>query len=333
MEHMAANQGVKLTTTGNFNRKFVEQMVRDFRWPGFEPDVVWRFNKVLNEPDYAPLDFLHALIDLAGLGRKHKGTFRLSRGKPKIWACGALYALGQVSFLSDKSFEPYLTLGKLCDLMGVGKSTASAKARLISEASGPHQFHPEWTLPSILEQDPSAWFIEINGLLADARRLPVEIQEAAVQEGLIPYVPGSQERRILVDRYLQLREISTHHQTLLARRAIKNKATDIAVRIGLVEDGKKVGSMELGDLAPALDIALFSKGPDGMSLADRYLKEVGARLDPVAASSTSRSGRLAFDIPLAVAKLRQLVPSTLPVHPGVQAAIDRGDPRLIWRQN
>ena len=27
MEHMAANQGVKLTTTGNFNRKFVEQMV------------------------------------------------------------------------------------------------------------------------------------------------------------------------------------------------------------------------------------------------------------------------------------------------------------------
>jgi len=79
MEHMAADKGVKLTTTGNFNRKFVEQMVRDFRWLGFEPEVVWRFNKVLNEPDYAPLDFLHAVIDLAGLGRKYKGTFRLSR--------------------------------------------------------------------------------------------------------------------------------------------------------------------------------------------------------------------------------------------------------------
>ena len=70
MEHMAANKGVKLTTTGNFNRKFVEQMVRDFRWPGFEPDVIWRYNKVLNEPDYVPLYFLHALIDVAGLGRK-----------------------------------------------------------------------------------------------------------------------------------------------------------------------------------------------------------------------------------------------------------------------
>jgi len=79
MEHMAADTGIKLTSTGNFCRKFVEQMVGDFRWPGFEPDVVWRFNKVLNEPDYAPLDFLHAVIDLAGLGRKYKGTFRLSR--------------------------------------------------------------------------------------------------------------------------------------------------------------------------------------------------------------------------------------------------------------
>jgi len=79
MEHMAADKGVKLTTAGNFNRNFVEQMVRDFRWPGFEPDVVWKYNKVLNEPDYVPLYLLHALIDLAGLGRKHKGTFRLSR--------------------------------------------------------------------------------------------------------------------------------------------------------------------------------------------------------------------------------------------------------------
>ena len=79
MGHMAAKTGVKLTTTGNFNRKFVEQMVRDFRWSGFEPEVVWRFNRVLNEPDYVPVNFLHALIHLAGLGRKHKGMFRLSR--------------------------------------------------------------------------------------------------------------------------------------------------------------------------------------------------------------------------------------------------------------
>jgi hypothetical protein len=217
-----------------------------------------------------------ARLAVAGLCRKRPSP--LSKGKPKIWACGTLYALGQINFLSDKSFEPSLSLGELCDLMGVGKSTASAKAKLISEALGFHRFHPDWTLLSLLEHDPSAWFIEINGLIADARSLPVEIQEAAVQDDHVPYEPESEERRILVDRYLQSREISTHHQTLMAKRAIRSTAVDIAVRIGLVRDAEKVSSMDLGDLAPALDISLFSKGADGKSLADRYLKEVGGRL-------------------------------------------------------
>jgi hypothetical protein len=217
-----------------------------------------------------------ARLAVAGLCRKRPSP--LSKGKPKIWACGTLYALGQINFLSDKSFEPSLSLGELCDLMGVGKSTASAKAKVISKALGLYQFHPDWTLPSLLGRHPSAWFIEINGFLADARSLPVEIQEAAVQEGLIPYIPGSEERRGVVDRYLQLREISTHHQTLMAKQAIRSTAIDIAVRIGLVRDAEMIPSMDLGDLAPALDIALFSKEADGMSLADRYLKEVGGRL-------------------------------------------------------
>ena len=212
----------------------------------------------------------------AALCRKRPSP--LSRGKPKTWACGILYALGKVNFLSDKSLDPYMPLGELCDLMGVGKSTASTKAGLISKALGLSQFHPDWTLPSMLEHHPFAWFIEINGVLADARSLPLEIQEAAFHEGLIPYVPGGEERSVLVERYRRLREISTDHQTVLAKRAIENTATDIAVRIGLVRHGEMAPSMDLEDLAPALDIALFTKGADGTSLANRYLKEVGGRL-------------------------------------------------------
>jgi hypothetical protein len=212
----------------------------------------------------------------AALCRKRPSP--LSRGKPKTWACGILYALGQVNFLPDKSFEPHMSLGELCELMGVGKSTGPVKAKVISEALDLYQFHPDWTLPSMLEHNPFAWFIEINGVRADARSLPLEIQEAAVQEGLIPYVPGGEERSILVERYLHLRKISTYHQTVLARRTVENTAADIAVRIGLVRDAGMVPSMDLRDLAPALDIALFSKEADGTSLADRYLKEVGGRL-------------------------------------------------------
>ncbi len=212
----------------------------------------------------------------AALCRKRPSP--LSRGKPQTWACGILYALGKVNFLSDESFDPYMLLGELCGLMGVGKSTASTKAGLISEALDLSQFHPDWVLPSMLEHHPFAWFIEIDGVLADARSLPLETQEAAFHEGLIPYVPGGEERRVLFERYRQLRKISTDHQTILARRAIENVATDIAVRIGLVGHGEMVPLMDLGDLAPALDIALYSKGVDGTSLADRYLKEVGGRL-------------------------------------------------------
>jgi Domain of unknown function (DUF6398) len=217
-----------------------------------------------------------ARLAVAGLCRKRPSP--LTRGKSKIWACGTLYALGQINFLSDKSFEPSLSLGELCDLMGVGKSTASAKAKVISEALGFRRFHPDWTLSSLLEHDPFARFIEVNGLIADARSLPVEIQEAAIREGLIPHEPESENRRILVDRYLQSREISTHHQMLMAKRAIRSTAIDIAFRIGLVRDAEKVSSMALRDLAPALDISLFSKAADGKSLADRYLKEVGGRM-------------------------------------------------------
>jgi hypothetical protein len=32
------------------------------------------------------------------------------------------------------------------------------------------------------------WFVEINGLVVDARTLPVEIQVEAWRRGLIPYV-------------------------------------------------------------------------------------------------------------------------------------------------
>ena len=37
-----------------------------------------------------------------------------------------------------------------------------------------------------------AWMIQVNGLIADARQLPREIQEAAFRKGLIPYIPADQ---------------------------------------------------------------------------------------------------------------------------------------------
>jgi hypothetical protein len=48
---------------------------------------------------------------------------------------------------------------------------------------------PQWTRPSRLADNPMAWFIQVNGLIVDARRAPREIQEEAFRQGLIPYLP------------------------------------------------------------------------------------------------------------------------------------------------
>ena len=99
-----------------------------------------------------------------------------------------LYALGQVNFLSDKSQKPYMAMAELCGHFGIAPSTGSNKAKLVRDALGIRQFDHKWTLPSRLADSPTAWLIQWNGLIVDARQLPPALQEIAVQKGLIPYV-------------------------------------------------------------------------------------------------------------------------------------------------
>jgi hypothetical protein len=48
---------------------------------------------------------------------------------------------------------------------------------------------PDWCLPSMLEENPLVWIVEVNGLPVDVRAIPEEVQEEAYRLGLIPYVP------------------------------------------------------------------------------------------------------------------------------------------------
>jgi hypothetical protein len=34
------------------------------------------------------------------------------------------------------------------------------------------------------------WMLEVDGLITDIRHAPVELQRAAFEQGLIPFVPG-----------------------------------------------------------------------------------------------------------------------------------------------
>ncbi len=81
----------------------------------------------------------------------------------------------------------------VCAAFGVGQSTASAKARVISDALGTHRMDPQWTLRSLIDQNPLVWMAEVNGFLVDLREMPREVQVIAYNKGVIPYVPADQE--------------------------------------------------------------------------------------------------------------------------------------------
>src|SRR3954451_13469330 len=63
----------------------------------------------------------------AALCRKRPSP--LASGQPRTWACGIIYVLGQINFLTDPSTQPFMTTADLCARFGVGQSTASEGPR------------------------------------------------------------------------------------------------------------------------------------------------------------------------------------------------------------
>ncbi len=115
------------------------------------------------------------------------------QSREKSWAAGIVYALAQVNFLFDPSQTPHLKAGELCTILGVSQQTASGKAKEISDIFELMPFHPEWTLPSRMGENPLVWMVmDQNGMMVDLRRAPREVQEEAFKRGLIPYIPADQ---------------------------------------------------------------------------------------------------------------------------------------------
>lgn len=86
--------GIPLTQSlGAFHRKCVEWAAQEFHWPGFEPEVLYSVNKVLNEPDFPPLSILHQALRDLRLIRHYKGKAVLTKtGRAILGNHGALQA-------------------------------------------------------------------------------------------------------------------------------------------------------------------------------------------------------------------------------------------------
>jgi hypothetical protein len=132
--------------------------------------------------DIEYIDLCRVLV--ARLARKRPSP--LERGDTRIWAAGAIYTVGRVNFLFDRSQQPHLSADQLADHLGVVKTTMANKAALITKTLDLRVYEPDLTRRAMLEQHPLAWMVVIDGFLVDARTLPPEIQDEARRRGLIP---------------------------------------------------------------------------------------------------------------------------------------------------
>lgn len=137
----------------------------------------------LNE-EYAQLCRKLALA----LGRKRPSP--LFRGKLDTWAAGVVRTIGWVNFLHDPSQTPHMKLYSIDEAFGIAESTGAAKLKEIRTMFRIRQLDPKWTLPSAIDDNPLVWMVSIDGLIIDIRTAGRELQKAAFQKGLIPYIPA-----------------------------------------------------------------------------------------------------------------------------------------------
>jgi hypothetical protein len=57
------------------------------------------------------------------------------------------------------------------------------------------QLDPNWCLPSKMDDNPMAWYIQVKGFMVDAGMAHREIQEIAFRKRLISYIPADKENK------------------------------------------------------------------------------------------------------------------------------------------
>src|SRR3954470_1884797 len=177
-------------------------MARTKRQPGDEPSVPATvrpaYDAIVGRTDAFCREHLteeHAVLcrKLAGvLARKRPSP--LPSGKPETWAASIVRVIGWVNFLDDSSQAPHMKLTAIDQAFGISSNTGQAKSKAIRDLLKIRTFDPQWTLPGRMDRNPTAWMIEINGFVVDARHLKREFQEEALRKGLIPYIPEKGDR-------------------------------------------------------------------------------------------------------------------------------------------
>ncbi len=117
------------------------------------------------------------------MGRKRQVPF-LS-GRVNVWAASIIYALGQINFLFDRSFQPYVSADDIANHFGVSKSTIGQKAKQIRDMFKMSYWDEEFGTRQMKNSNPLKGMVMVNGLILPASALPPEVQEELRRQGII----------------------------------------------------------------------------------------------------------------------------------------------------
>lgn len=147
--------GIKATATGNLTRNFEEGMLDRMALQDGHAESVRAVNKVINEEDLFPLHVLRILLVQAGLVRRTKGAFRVTKKGTELLAveeAGELYAL--LFFTKFRKFNlAYMSWGP--EQGGVQETAAFALCQLSRAAStwqNAEALAEKLLLPTIIER-------------------------------------------------------------------------------------------------------------------------------------------------------------------------------------
>jgi len=132
---------------------------------------------------------VHALEKLC-----RKRPSPLLSGRANTWAAGIVYAIAQNNWVFDRHSKVSMTAAQLAEPFGVAKSTASNKASQIRKMLRIDHFNAEWVLASDIDKNSPLWWVEVDGIIVDARDLPLEMQVVCYERGYIPYVPALRDQ-------------------------------------------------------------------------------------------------------------------------------------------
>lgn len=102
----------------------------------------------------------------------------LERGSIEIWAASIIYTIGNMNFLFDKSFEPYIHSREIHDFFGTKSSTIGAKSKVIRDLLNlaPY-FDKNFSTSHMDEQNPFNDLVEVDGFLLSIESLPEGYQQ------------------------------------------------------------------------------------------------------------------------------------------------------------